>query len=306
MSEHEVDIYEDEEGIQQYLIFLAADRYFAVPALSVREMLPLQEIVALPEAPVWVRGVINVRNETFTLVDFRKRIGLAGTEEENDQLVEELNRRELEHMHWLDQLEESINDDIPFEGETDPHRCRFGLWYDTYTAPNVAVQLELKKFDEPHKAVHGTAEKALSLKQEGKVEEARALINKHRKGELARMLTLFGSLKQLIRNSAKEVTVLVEDSGLKFSMVVDGVESVETLESEENTALKSFQQEDGKFVHHTRVAKRGESGTIVYIVNPAWIIEGGDYQVPNSPDSFISNSPDSGSIQSRKMNSEER
>lgn len=272
----EDDLYEDEDGQIRYLIFLAADRYFAVPALSVREMLPVQKVTALPEAPDWVRGVINVRNETFTLVDFRKRIGMDGSLEERNQLINELDQRELEHMQWIDMLEDSVNENLEFVGETDPHKCKFGIWYDSYEAPSVAVQLELKKFDDPHRAIHATAGEILNLKEAGKVDEAKNLIASRRNGEMARMISLFESLKRNIRDGDNEVIILIDDENLKFSMIVDRVESVETLSSEENTALKNFQQEDGKFAHHTGIAKRGDSGSIVYVVDPAWIIEGGE------------------------------
>lgn len=277
----EDDLYEEEDGQIQYLIFLAADRYFAVPALSVREMLPMQKVIALPEAPDWVRGVINVRNETFPLVDFRKRIGMEGSLEESNQLIHELDQRELEHMQWIDMLEDSVNEDLEFDGETDHHKCKFGIWYDSYEAPSVAIQLELKKFDDPHRAIHATAGEVLSLKEEGKVDAAKALIASRRNGEMARMVNLFESLKQHIRDGGNEVIILLDDENLKFSMIVDRVESVETLDSEENTALKNFQQEDSKFAHHANIAKRGESGSIVYVVDPVWIIEGGEELVLN-------------------------
>jgi purine-binding chemotaxis protein CheW len=239
-------------------------------------MLPPQKVTSLPEAPAWIRGVIKVRNETFPLVDFRKRIGVQGSLEEKAQLIEELKHREKEHLQWLAMLEESIHEDKEFKGEKDPHKCRFGRWYDSYEAPSASVQLELKKFDEPHRLIHATADEALSLKESGRIEDAKDIIRQRKNGVLARMVSLFQSLRQHIEEGGKEVVVLLEEGSLKYSMIVDRVESVETLALEENSALRNFQREEGSFARHARIAKRGERGNIVYVVDPAWIIEGGE------------------------------
>jgi purine-binding chemotaxis protein CheW len=122
------------------------------------------------------------------------------------------------------------------------------------------VQLELKKFDEPHRLIHATADEALSLKESGRIEDAKDIIRQRKNGVLARMVSLFQSLRQHIEEGGKEVVVLLEEGSLKYSMIVDRVESVETL----------------ALARHARIAKRGERGNIVYVVDPAWIIEGGE------------------------------
>jgi purine-binding chemotaxis protein CheW len=271
------EIYDDEtdESAQdQHLVFAAEDVHFALPVSSVREMLPLQETVSIPNAPDWVRGVINVRSETFRLVDFRKRVGMKGLEEEEDELIEQLGQREHEHKKWIDSLEEAVRSDENFEGELDPHKCKFGQWYDTYQTSNTEVMFELKKFDKPHRAIHSTAEDAIALKNEGKHDQAVELIRARRDGELARLVELFDSLKHRIRAGRKEVIVLVETEDDKFAMVVDKVEVVENLRVTDDTTLATFQSDANGFARHSKVARREKTEEIVYLVEPAWIILG--------------------------------
>jgi purine-binding chemotaxis protein CheW len=278
MSDFE-DIYaddSDETAEHQQLVFSAENVNFALPVTAVREMLPVQEVVHIPNAPEWVRGIINVRSETFRLVDFRKRVGMMGLEEEENALIEELDKREREHKQWIDKLEEAVTNNREFEGETDPHKCNFGRWYDNYQSPNAEVMFELKKFDKPHRAIHKAAEEALALKNEGKHDEAIALIDNRRNGELARLVTLFDTLKATIKSGRKEVIVLVETDTDKYAIVVDKVEVVESLRISGESTLATFQTDARGFARHAQVARREKEDDIVYLVEPGWIIQGAE------------------------------
>lgn len=272
------DIYSgDEESEEtQFLIFSAAENKYAISALEIREMLPSQKVVSIPDAPKWVRGVVNVRGETFTLIDFRSRIGRQSMFEVNEELFSQLEAREKEHIQWLDQLEAAVAEDIPFAGEVDPHKCKFGHWYDNYVSDNAAINLQLKKFDQPHRAIHDTARHALDLKAAGKQQEAIELINARRNNELDRMRGLFGSLKEQILTSYKEVVVLIESSVQHYAIAVDRVESVEALDTEEEGGLHGFQSKQNSFARNAQVAKRRDNDDIVYIVDADWIYSGSE------------------------------
>ncbi len=272
------DIYSDDEESEEtrFLIFSAAENKYAVPALEIREMLPPQKVVLIPDAPKWVRGVVNVRGETFTLIDFRSRIGGKSMFEVNEELFNQLEAREREHIQWLDQLEAAVAENTPFAGETDPHKCKFGRWYDNYISDNAAINLQLKKFDQPHRAIHNTAQHALDLKAAGKQQEAVDLINARRNNELDRMRGLFNSLKEQIRTSYKEVVVLIERPVQSYAIAVDRVESVEALDIEEDVNINGFQSKQNSFARNARVAKRRDSDEIVYIVDTEWIYTGSE------------------------------
>ncbi len=273
------DIYADDEQDEvdsQQLVFSAEDVHFALPISAVREMLPGQGVIHIPNAPAWLRGVINVRKETFRLVDFRKRVGMTGLEDEENGLIRELEQREQEHKDWIDKLEEAVSNDEDFQGEIDPHKCKFGRWYDSFQSPNTEVMFELKKFDKPHKLIHRTADEAIALKNEGKTEDAIALIDARRNGELARLVELFESVKKSIKEGRKEVIVLVETEDDKYAIVVDKVEVVETLRVTEDSTLASFQKNAEGFARHSKVARREKEDEIVYLVEPSWVVSGAE------------------------------
>jgi purine-binding chemotaxis protein CheW len=264
----------EEDAVQQHLVFSVKEVNFAVAVDSVRELLPLPRTVSIPDSPPWMRGVINLRGETYKLVDFRIRLGMPGLQQELEEIVNELEQREREHREWVDQLEKAIREDQNFTGQTDPHKCNFGLWYDKFESNNGTVMLELKKFDEPHKLIHATAREALSLRDAGKQEEALELIERRRNGELARLVSLFDNLKRHIREEQKEVVVLLESGEDRFAITVDKVEAVEAVRESDERTLANFQQKRNGFVRYSKVAKRAKTDDIVYLVQPEWIATG--------------------------------
>lgn len=60
-------------GELHLLFSLGADRY-ALPASEVSEVLPLQRLKQLPEAPAWVAGLLAHRGETVPVLDLCQRV----------------------------------------------------------------------------------------------------------------------------------------------------------------------------------------------------------------------------------------
>jgi purine-binding chemotaxis protein CheW len=64
----------------KYLTFQLASEEFGVGVLKVREIMGIQEITAVPQTPVHVKGVINLRGKVVPVIDLRLKFGLAATE----------------------------------------------------------------------------------------------------------------------------------------------------------------------------------------------------------------------------------
>ena len=64
----------------KYLVFQLAREEFGVQVLSVREIMGLQEITAVPQTPAFVKGVINLRGKVIPVVDLRLKFGLEAEE----------------------------------------------------------------------------------------------------------------------------------------------------------------------------------------------------------------------------------
>jgi purine-binding chemotaxis protein CheW len=70
---------------------------FGLPISTVREIIRVPEITAVPDAPDYVEGVINLRGRIIPVVDLRKRFGetLIEADKKNRVVVVEIDRRAI-------------------------------------------------------------------------------------------------------------------------------------------------------------------------------------------------------------------
>ena len=65
-----------DERAGKYLTFQLGNEEFAIQVLKVREIMGVQEITAVPQTPIFVKGVINLRGKVIPVVDLRLKFGL--------------------------------------------------------------------------------------------------------------------------------------------------------------------------------------------------------------------------------------
>lgn len=62
----------------QVVIFTLGQEEYAIPIEVVREITSLGEIRSIPQAPAFVRGLINLRGKAIPLIDLHVRFGIQG------------------------------------------------------------------------------------------------------------------------------------------------------------------------------------------------------------------------------------
>jgi purine-binding chemotaxis protein CheW len=65
---------------ERVLTFVLEDSLFALNILSVREILDVTDITRVPQAPAFMRGVVNLRGNAVPVMDLRQRLGMSPTE----------------------------------------------------------------------------------------------------------------------------------------------------------------------------------------------------------------------------------
>lgn len=63
-----------------YLTFKLNEEYFTVNVNNVREILEYVKITRMPDAPPFMRGIINVRGGIVPVIDLRLKFGMEATE----------------------------------------------------------------------------------------------------------------------------------------------------------------------------------------------------------------------------------
>jgi purine-binding chemotaxis protein CheW len=73
--------------INSYLTFKIGDEVFAANVAKVLNILELQPITKVPQAPDYMKGVINLRGEVLPVVDSKFKFGLGETEFTNNTCI---------------------------------------------------------------------------------------------------------------------------------------------------------------------------------------------------------------------------
>jgi purine-binding chemotaxis protein CheW len=79
----------------QFVCFNIGDEEYAVKIMQVQEIIRFQKITAVPRAPEFVEGILNLRGNVLPIIDMRKRLYLPEKErdEQNRILVVDINGR---------------------------------------------------------------------------------------------------------------------------------------------------------------------------------------------------------------------
>ena len=76
---------ENEADQGQYLTFMVMGEEYGIDILRVQEIRGFSKITPIPQAPRYIRGVLNLRGTVVPIVDLRSRLGL--TEAAYDQFT---------------------------------------------------------------------------------------------------------------------------------------------------------------------------------------------------------------------------
>lgn len=70
------DVDMEEVDPDQYLVFMAKSQEFGIQALRVQEISRVLETTAVPNAPVYIEGIMNLRGKLASVINFRKKFGI--------------------------------------------------------------------------------------------------------------------------------------------------------------------------------------------------------------------------------------
>ncbi len=80
MSEKKIGLHElSAKGARKnkHLIFSLGELKFGIPLSQVKEIIGMMNITAIPDAPSFFRGIINLRGRVISVVDLKSKLSLA-------------------------------------------------------------------------------------------------------------------------------------------------------------------------------------------------------------------------------------
>ena len=115
----------DKENILQVVGFLVGNEEFAVPILSIQEIVKPIEYTRVPGTPNYVLGVFNLRGNVFPLINLRSKFGLPESKQtketryivikNNDEVagfvIDKLTEAVRIHENDIEQTPEALHED---------------------------------------------------------------------------------------------------------------------------------------------------------------------------------------------------
>jgi len=71
---------------QRYLAFSLKDEEYAVPLLSVKEVIALPEVTPVPHTPPHFLGIMNLRGQVISIVDLRLKFGMKTSDDKREEM----------------------------------------------------------------------------------------------------------------------------------------------------------------------------------------------------------------------------
>jgi len=72
---------------RQLVVFGLGEEEFGVDIIQVQEIVRLQEVTKIPNAPEFVEGIVNLRGKVIPLIDLRKRFGFSKVDHDDDSRI---------------------------------------------------------------------------------------------------------------------------------------------------------------------------------------------------------------------------
>jgi len=103
-------------GAEQILTFYVRDQEFGVEILRVRELQSWTAPMPVPQAPLWLKGVINLRGEIVPIADLRERLGFEPIEYGPLTVVVVIRVLAAERQRTLGIIVDAMSDVVNVEG----------------------------------------------------------------------------------------------------------------------------------------------------------------------------------------------
>ena len=111
----------------KYLSFRLGEEDYGIEILTVREIIGMMDITHIPQVPVYVKGIINLRGKVIPVIDLRMKFGLQEIEPTSETCIIVVNIEEL----LIGLLIDKVNEVLDIVAENIEPAPRFGTAIDT-------------------------------------------------------------------------------------------------------------------------------------------------------------------------------
>lgn len=219
-----------------YITFQTGNARFALEVEFVRYITAANSLKKreTPDEQQNTHTLFDFNDQAVALYRFSDIIGTHSQAKSIAELIELLTQRKQDHINWMQALEHSLQTGTVFTKATDPHKCAFGLWYDTYKTDDEELAAIMSRFDAPHKRIHALAEKLLTIaaKPQG-IKEALAILEAEKRSTLSELLKLFALAAARLEDILKPVVIIIAMDQSHYAIELDSIEDIRSFTEED-------------------------------------------------------------------------
>lgn len=209
-----------------YVIFKLKDNKFALSSRYVLHIEVLGTVTPMAGMGQFCRGIILFNEVSVPVFDMRSMFGIGNYVKELESFMQE---RIKNHEDWVAALEKSVETGEEFKMTTDPNKCAFGKWFDTFESDNSYFNVYMRGVDAPHRAIHKTGEVVMRLMREGKRNEAMDEIRRMKDTDFVKTKEILAGASKIYMEGSREMLIVLQmEDGLK-GIVVDSITDIKVL-----------------------------------------------------------------------------
>ncbi len=115
-KEQEMLLLNNERKTGKYLTFSMAGEEYGITILKVKEIIEVMPITPVPQAPSYVKGVVNLRGKVIPVVDMRAKLGLEETDYSDRTCIIVLETEHRGRARFIGVVVDSVSEVLHIKG----------------------------------------------------------------------------------------------------------------------------------------------------------------------------------------------
>jgi len=210
--------------MRSLIVFTVESNRYAIDIDRVERIMQAQSLTPQAGSDEIIDGVMSYQDNVIKIINFRKMIGL---EKFETGVVKKFDTLKDGHKKWVEELTNSVTNDVPFTQVTNPHKCGLGIWLDSYRPYDPDIEKIYADLNNVHKAFHEGAIEVHGRKQKS-TSEALEWIENDVKKKYEQVINHLDFMQINMDKVALSLQkyLLYKDSGDLFGIKVDDVEDI--------------------------------------------------------------------------------
>lgn len=93
---------------KQYVVFMLGKEEYGIDIMNVREIVPHQACIKVPNAPSFISGIMNYRGTVIPIIDLKKRFNLSDSEVDGNTRIIVINLKEKQVGFIVDEASQTV------------------------------------------------------------------------------------------------------------------------------------------------------------------------------------------------------